>query len=143
MFRLNKSGKIVLLCLLLFVALGLLIYTTVHTTEQVRSFQQRNHAVKAGDVNTIRPWMTLHAVSRIYHVPEGYLYKELQVPTTNTRTTINSIAKIKHQPVNTVLQHVQHAVTTYHKTHASTSAPLRFFLSGKTLLWFASGRREV
>ena len=143
LFRLNKSWRIALLCLLLIIALGLLAFTAMQTLAQVRSFQQHSYAVRAGDVSTIRPWMTLHTVSRIYHVPESYLYQELQVPKTNSRTTINAIAKTKHQSVNVVIQSVQHAVTKYRKTHAPTSLPLRFRDGNKKLLSFSGRRREV
>ncbi len=143
MFRLNKSWKIALLCLLLIGALGLLAFTAVQTFAQVRSFQQHSHAVRAGDVSTIRPWMTLHAVSRIYHVPESYLYRELQVPTSNSRTTINALATTKRQPVNAVLRSVQHAVITYRKTHPATFGPLKFLNRNKKLLSFSSRSREA
>ena len=121
MRRLNRNSIIALLSLLLAIALGLLIFMAIRTVEQVRSFQQHNHAVKVGDVSTVRPWMTIHTVSHIYHVPEIYLFQELQIRDSESDVTLNVIAKTTHQPVNSVVQHVQHAILAYRKTHPPTA----------------------
>jgi len=123
--RLNERGKLVLLCLLLLLTLGLLAFAVMQTVQQVRSFQQRSHAVKAGDVSTVRPWMTVHAVSHIYHVPESYLNQELGVrdPNAVRHVTLNTIAKTSHKPVNTVIQTVQHAIVKYRQAHPHSFTP--------------------
>ncbi len=123
MRSLSKNSRIALLCLLLAVALGLLAFTAVQTVQQIRSFQQHSRAVKAGDVHTIRSWMTIHAVSHIYHVPENYLYQELDIQNSNSNATLDTIAKTSHKPVTNVIQNVQHAVLKYRKTHPHASSP--------------------
>ncbi len=119
MRRLNERGMLVLLCLLLLVTIGFLAFATMQTVQQVRSFQEHSHAVKAGDVSTVSSWMTIHAVSRIYHVPESYLNQELGIrnPETVRHATLNTLAKTSHKPVNTVIHTVQRAIVTYRKTH--------------------------
>ena len=123
---LNRSRRIALLGLLLTLSLGLLAFTAIQTVQQIRSFQQHNRAVKAGDVQTVRPWMTVHAVSHIYHVPENYLYQELDIQDTSSmrHATLDTIAKTRHKPVNSVIANVQHAILAYRKTHPhATAAP--------------------
>lgn len=142
---LNKRGKIILLCLLLTLALGLLAFTAVQTVQQIRSFQQHSRAVRAGDVHTVRPWMTVHAVSHIYHVPENYLYQELDIHNASSMShaTLDTIAKTKHKPVNSVILNVQHAILAYRKTHPhSTIAPPKKSDVARKLLSVPQGRRR-
>src|SRR5258708_5464708 len=91
-----------LLSLLLFLMLGILCFTTVNTWQAVRSFQQQNSAVKAGDVSTIHPWMTIHAVSHIYQIPEDYLYHSLDIssPGLLRQATLYQVASRKRQSVD-------------------------------------------
>jgi nitrogen fixation/metabolism regulation signal transduction histidine kinase len=144
---LNKSGRIALLCLLLLVALGLLIFTAIQTVQQIRSFQQHSREVKAGDVHTVRPWMTVHAVSHIYHVPENYLYNELKIqhPSLMSHATLDTIAKTRHKSVNNVIQDVQRAILTYRKAHPSTAIvpPLTLAFHKEFLSLLHRRRREA
>ncbi len=143
MRSLSKSTRIILLCLLLTIALGLLAFTAVQTVQQIHSFQQHSRAVKAGDVHTIRPWMTIHAVSHIYHVPENYLYQELDIQKSGSNATLDTIAKTTHKPVNNVIQNVQHAVLKYRKTHPRASPPLRTLVINGYLLSVVDWGREA
>lgn len=147
MRSLNKGGSIALLCLLLLLALGLLTFTGIQTFQQIRSFQEHSRAVRAGDVHTIRPWMTLHVVSHVYHVPESYLYQELDIRDAGSmrHATLNTIAKTTHKPVNDVIQTVQHAVLAYRKVHPHASLPPRTLGSARNLvsLQIQSRRREA
>ncbi|GAC1389140.1 MAG: hypothetical protein NVS4B11_01270 [Ktedonobacteraceae bacterium] len=122
---LNERGKLGLLCLLLLLTLGLLTFTAVQTFQEIRGFQQQNRALKVGDVSTIRPWMTIHVVSHIYHIPESYLYDELRMSNSGSlrHATLSIIAKNTRQPVNNVIRAVQHAITTYRKEHPHFSTP--------------------
>jgi hypothetical protein len=120
--KLIASGerlKLGLLGLLLLIMLGFVCLTAVSTCEAVRNFQQRNNAVEAGDVNTVRAWMTIHMVARIYQVPEDYLSRTLAVgnPEQIRHFTLNQIASAKKQPVSKLIQTVQHAILNYRKTH--------------------------
>jgi hypothetical protein len=63
--------------------------------------------------------MTIHMVARIYHVPEDYLSRTLAVgnPEQVRHFTLNQIASTKKQPVNKLIQTVEHAILNYRKTH--------------------------
>ncbi len=142
---LNRSRRIALLCLLLTLSLGLLAYTAIQTVQQVRSFQEHSRAVKVGDVHTVRPWMTVHTVSHIYHVPENYLYQELNIPDTNTmrHATLDTIAKTRHKPVNSVILDVQHAILKYRQAHPhATAAPPQKVSVARDLLSVLQDRRK-
>ncbi len=146
MQKLNKSRKIALLGLLLALALGLLAFTAIQTVQQIRSFQQHSRAVRAGDVHTVRPWMTVHTVSHIYHVPENYLYQELDIHDAASmhRSTLDTIAKTKHKPVNNVIQTVQHAILTYRQTHPPhASLPQQASAFSREFLSLQSGRNKA
>ena len=120
---LSERAKLGLLCLLLLLMLGIVGLTAVDTYQAVRSFQQQNSALEAGDVSTIHPWMTIHAISHIYRVPENYLYRALQFsdPGQLRHTTLSQLAARKRQPVNRLIQTLQHAILAYRKTHHSHS----------------------
>ncbi len=111
--------KLGLLSLLLLLVLGFVCLTAVSTCEAVRNFQQRNNALEAGDVSTVRAWMTIHIVAHLYHVPEDYLSRTLAVgnPEQIRHFTLNQIASTKKQPVSNLIQTVQHAILNYRKTH--------------------------
>jgi len=121
--------KLGLLCLLLLLMLGIVCSTAVGTYRAVRSFQQQNNALETGDVSTIRSWMTIHVVAHLYRVPEDYLSHTLSVsnPDVLRHSTLNQLASKKKQPVNRLIQTLQHAILDYRKTHhaLSLSSPLR------------------
>jgi hypothetical protein len=129
LYALSERAKLSILGLLLLIMLGFVAFTTVGTFKAVQSFQQQNSAVKAGDVNTVHPWMTIHVISRVYHVPEDYLYRALQIdsPASFRHVTLNGIANRKKQPVAQVIRTVQHAILAYRKEHPN------FFTSTPTL----------
>jgi len=111
--------KLGLLSLLLLLMLGFVCFAAVSTYEAVRNFQQQNNALEAGDVSTVRAWMTIHIVAHLYHVPEDYLSHALAVgnPEQIRHFTLNQIASKKKQPVSRLIQTVQHAILNYRKTH--------------------------
>jgi hypothetical protein len=123
---LSERARLGLLCFLLLLMLGLLTFTTVNTLQAARSFQRQYSAVKASDVSAIRPWMTIHMVSHIYHVPEDYLYHSLNMnnPEPLRHVTLNEIAKRKRQPVDQVIHSIQHAILAYRKIHPHSLTPL-------------------
>lgn len=125
MYALSERVKLSLLCLLLFLMLGVLAFTAVNAFQAVQSFQQQYSKVKAGDVSTIHPWMTMHVVSQIYKVPEDYLYHSLQIsyPNTYRHTTLYELASHKRQPVDQVIHTIQQAILTYRKTHPKSLTP--------------------
>ncbi len=114
-----------ILFLLLFLSLGTAVCAASSTIQQVQSFQKQYHAVKTKDVNAIHPWMTIHVVSHIYHVPENYLYQSLKISKTDPlhRATLATIASRKKQPVPQVIHTVQHAILIYRKEHPKNLTP--------------------
>lgn len=125
MYALSERARLGLLCFLSLLVLGLLAFTTVNTMQAARSFQQQYSAVKTGDVKAIRPWMTIRVVSRIYHVPEDYLYRSLNIgnPDSLHHLTLYDIAKRKRQPVDQVIGSIQHAILAYRKIHPHFLTP--------------------
>ena len=122
---LSERIRLGLLCLLLACTLGLLAYTCINTFHAVQNFQYQYTEVKEGDVSTIHPWMTIHVISHIYHVPEDYLYHSLNISNAEPlhRSTLYDIASHKKQPVNQVIHTIQHAILTYRQKHPGTSTP--------------------
>ena len=125
MYALSERARLGLLCFLSLLVLGFLAFTTVNTMQAARSFQQQYSAVKTGDVRAIRPWMTIHVVSHIYHVPEDYLYRSLNIgnPLSLRHLTLYDIAKRKHQSVDQVIRSIQHAILAYRKIHPNFLTP--------------------
>ncbi len=125
MYALSERARLGLLCFLSLLVLGFLAFTTVNTMQAARSFQQQYSAVKTGDVRAIRPWMTIHVVSHIYHVPEDYLYRSLNIgnPLSLRHLTLYDIAKRKHQSVDQVIRSIQHAILAYRKIHPHFLTP--------------------
>lgn len=121
----SERVKLNLLCLLLLLVLGILIFAAINTVQAVRNFQQHSTAVKAGDVSTIHPWMTIHVVSHVYHVPEDDLYRSLQIssPTPFRHATLYEIASSKRQPVDRVIHILQQAILAYRKGHPDYLTP--------------------
>ena len=68
--RLSEDKKLKLICVLLLFMLGLLAFCAIETVQAMRSFQHQYNAVKMGDVSTVHPWMTVHVISHVYHVPK-------------------------------------------------------------------------
>jgi len=122
---LSERTKLGLLSFLLLLMVGILALTAVNTIQAVRSFQQQNSALEAGDVSTVDAWMTIHVISHIYHVPEDYLYRTLDIgsPGLLRHSTLNEIANRKRQPVDQVIRTVQRAILAYRKEHPHFLTP--------------------
>jgi hypothetical protein len=119
MVHLNERARLALLCFLLLIMLGVLVFAAVNTVQAVKNFQHQYTAVHTQNVSAIHPWMTIHVVSHIYHVPEHYLYSKLGLPdTTSTRhMTIDTIAHRKKQTTTQVIHTLQQAIVKYRKEH--------------------------
>lgn len=119
MYTQRERVKLGLLCLLLFLMLGIVAFTAVNTVVAVQNLRKQYSDVKSGDVNAIDPWMTIHVVAHIYNVPEDYLYHSLQITSPNAyrHTTIYELASHKRQSVNQVIHTIQHAILLYRKAH--------------------------
>jgi hypothetical protein len=123
---LSERAKLNLLSFLLILILGLLAITAVRAFQAVHNFQQQYSEVKAGNVSTMRPWMTIHVISHVYHVPENYLYRSLTIdnPVQFRSATLYQIADHKRQSVNQVILTAQHAILAYRKHHSSLLTPV-------------------
>jgi hypothetical protein len=125
LYRFSERAKLVLLGVALLIMLTIIVFTSVSTVQATRSFQHQYNAVKTENVNAIHPWMTVHVISNIYHVPETYLCNSLKsgTPKTLRHTTLYEIASRKRQPVNKVVLTVQDAILVYRKEHPSPAKP--------------------
>ena len=119
----SERIKLGILSALLLLVLAFSVFAVVNTFQAVRALQMRNHEVKAGNVSTIRAWMTIPAISHIYHVPEDYVYRSLNVthPAPNHPVTLYEVANRKQKPVDQVIQTLQHAILLYRKQHPGNS----------------------
>jgi hypothetical protein len=70
--------------------------------------------------------MTIHVISRVYHVPEDYLDSSLQVAKADPlhRATLYEIAAHKRQPLNRLILKLQHVILSYRKEHSVSSLSL-------------------
>ncbi len=123
----SERAKLNFLSLLLLLALGVVVLAIVNTWQAVTNFQQMSTATKAGDVTTIRPWMTIHVISRVYHVPEDYLTNSLQVKKTDPlhHATLYEIAARKRQPVDRLIRTLKNIILIYRKQHPGSSLPVQ------------------
>jgi hypothetical protein len=121
----ERTTRLGLLCLLLFLSLGLTVLVADATVQQVQSFQREEKAVKKQDVNAIHPWMTVHVVSHIYHVPEDYLYSSLRISANDPlrHATLSTIASHEKQPYSRVAYTLKSAILAYQKAHPKILTP--------------------
>jgi hypothetical protein len=124
---LSTRTKLVVTGILLCVALGATIFCAVQTVQAVQRFREEHALTTSGDVRTIRPWMTIHDISRVYHVPENYLYKWLDIanPQSVRHATLDSLAARYHRSLDGLIGDVQNAIRTYRKEHQSYSSSSR------------------
>lgn len=130
----SERAKLGLLCLLFLFTLGIAVLMIANSIQAVHDFQQQDSAIKAGDVSTIRPWMTIHVISRLYHVPDTYLDQSLSIARTDPlqRETLYEIAINKRQPVEQIIHKLQQSILTYRKEYSHFSIPtqqLSFYIN--------------
>lgn len=119
---LSERSKLSLLSFLLLLILGFLAFTSARTFQAVHNFQQQYREINAGDVSTMRPWMTIHAISHLYHVPESALYRSLVIdnPALLRHETLYQIATQKRQSVDQVIHTIQYTILIYRKHHSKS-----------------------
>jgi hypothetical protein len=139
---LSERTKLSLLSFLLLLILGLLAFAGIRTFQAVHNFQLRYGEVKAGDVSTMRPWMTIHAISHVYHVPESYLYGSLRLNQSalSRRATIYQIATHQRQTVDQVIRTIQYTILAYRQHHSPSVIPALIQPSGNELVSPMLGR---
>lgn len=121
----SRTTTIIIISILLCVALAAVVITTLGTVRAIQSLQQQHTLAKAGDVSTIRPWMTIPYIAHTYHVPESYLYNSLHISDTHTskHMPLHTLAAHYQRPVSSIVHDVQNAVTLYRKQHPHTNIP--------------------
>ena len=119
--RWRRIGFGLLLCL----ALGLTIFSAAQVVRAVGSLQQSRRLAQSGDVRTIRPWMTLHYIARVYHVPESYLLQSLDISNAQSvrHVTLYALAPRLHLSTAALIQKIQAAILTYRQQHPATPTP--------------------
>ena len=113
--RMKLIGTGILLCL----ALGLTTCYAIETVQAAQRFEEKRHLTLSGDVSTIRPWMTVPYIARVYHVPESYLYQWLHItnPQSVRRASLQTLADRYNRPVDSLIHEVQKAILTYRQQH--------------------------
>lgn len=91
----------------------------MQTIQAIQRFQQARALTSAGDVSTIRPWMTISDISRVYHVPESYLYKSLNITDIRPahRSSLRSLAVRYNRSLHELISNIQTAINIYRKQH--------------------------
>ncbi len=140
----SERMKLAMLSALLLLVAAFSVFAMVNTFQAVRTLQLRNHDVRMGNVSTIRAWMTIPAISRIYHVPEDYVYHSLDMssPAPNHHITLFEIASHKKQSVNQVIHTLQHAILLYRKQHPRNALPPRARHSSRIAVLPVVGRAK-
>jgi hypothetical protein len=140
----SERIKLAILSALLLLVLAFSVFAMVNTENAVRALQVRNHEVRTGNVSTIRSWMTIPAISHIYHVPEDYMYRSLDIthPAPYHHVTLYEIANHKQQPVDQVIQTLQHVILLYRKQHPSITLPLPMKYASYKVVSPARGRAK-
>lgn len=121
----NVRVKSVIVGVLLLVALAATIVAAVATFQAIQRFRQEHALTAAGDVSTIRPWMTVPFIAHTYHVPENYLYQSLHItdPGSVRRATLGILANRFNRPVDDVIHNVQKAILAYRRQHPRQDSP--------------------
>ena len=110
--------KLILMGVLLCLAILGAVIATIATVQAFQRFQQRHQLVVTGDVRAIEPWMTIHHISIVYHVPENYLYESLNIPrSSNERLSLTLLSERYKRPVNELIRQVQVAILLYREKH--------------------------
>jgi hypothetical protein len=119
--RIKLIGAGILLCL----AVGLTVFFAVQTVHAVQRFEQSRYMAQSGDISTIRPWMTLPFISRVYHVPESYLLDDLHISDAHSvrHTTLYALAVRMHRSPTALVQQIQSAILTYRAQRRPQSPP--------------------
>ncbi len=111
--------KVILISILLLLALVTTAIAANATYQAVQHFQQQKALAAAGDVRTIRPWMTIPYIAHFYHVPERYLYHSLGIYEAQPphHATLRVLSTRLNRPVEQLIHQIQTAILNYRKQH--------------------------
>ncbi len=113
--RMKQIGMGALLCL----TLGLTLLCAVSIVHAIGRFNESRKLSLSGDVRTIRPWMTIPYIARVYHVPESYLLETLHISDAATvrHVTLFSLSSRLGISTDALIKQIQTAILTYRKQH--------------------------
>ena len=111
--RLRLFVTSILLCL----AIAVTIFCAFQTIRAIQQFQYARSLAYQGDVNTIQPWMTIHYISHVYAVPEGYLVGSLNVADNRpvVHVPLRTLAVRYNRSVDGIIRDLQTAIKIYRK----------------------------
>jgi hypothetical protein len=116
---LSTRSRLIVTGILLCLALGATIFCAMQTVQAIQHFQQVRTLDEQKDVRTIQPWMSIHYISRVYTVPESYLYEELHFtdPHSIRHLPLSTIAMRYNLALDGFIRTIQTVVKTYRKQH--------------------------
>ncbi len=119
MIQMSLRVKMILVGVLLLLTLVTTAIAANATFQAFQRFQQQKMLATRGDIRTIRPWMTIPYISRVYHVPEAYLYRSLQIHDARPprHATLHALAFRYNRPVDELIHDIQFAIQTYREQH--------------------------
>lgn len=119
--RMKQISMGVLLCL----TLGLTLFFAVSLAHAVGRFNQERRLSLSGDVRTIRPWMTIPYIAKVYHVPESYLLDTLHIsnPKSVRHVTLFSLSSRLGLSTDALIKQIQTAILTYREQHPPQTPP--------------------
>jgi len=122
---LSLRRKLTLTAALLILALSCTALAARATLKAVDAFQQESMLTRAGDVQAIRPWMTIPYIAQTYHIPESYLYQELKLTSSRqlSHSTLHVLAAYHQRSVDDLIRQLQKAILTYRKQHSHPLSP--------------------
>jgi hypothetical protein len=117
--RLSVQAKLVIVSVLLALSLGITAFFASETLQAFQEFQQQHALIMAGDVRSIRPWMTIPYIAHTYHVPESYLYQSLHIADTQPphHATLHALAMRYNRSENELVHTLQNAILVYRRQH--------------------------
>ncbi|HEX7736992.1 MAG TPA: hypothetical protein VF458_19260 [Ktedonobacteraceae bacterium] len=113
----KTSIKFIYTSLLLCLALWLTCATATGTIQAYQQFQQEHQRVQSGDAATVRPWMTIPYVARVYRVPEPCFTETLRLDDhwLVEHATLRVIADHYKRPVDKLIHDVRDVIQGYRR----------------------------
>lgn len=119
----STRARIIVISILLLLAVGSTVLAATSTVQAFHAFQRQRTLVKIGDVSTVRSWMTVPYIARVYHVPQSSVYSALHLvkKPDSSHMTLSEVAQHSHQPIAKIIQIVQHSILEYRRQHPMSS----------------------
>jgi hypothetical protein len=114
---LSARSRLIVTSILLCLALAATIFCAVQTVRAIQRFQLAHLQIVQRDVNAIQPWMTIHDISRLYGVPEGYLIQHISITDARqiSRVPLRTLAVRYNRSVDGIVRELQIAIKAYRK----------------------------